>query len=362
MTPGFNSTVSDRDEVILIGGGAGALSLELLPLREGVARAFVRASPRNLKLSEGDIRRLSDQLSSRPYAKILVQDNRKGLLRKALGSAGWDITRAIDPRVGRHRSMVTTYDMPLDEELVDSDGARPDLANTSHMHGLSIDVGNRRAWAFYTDDGETARVISEKERRQGFLAASANEDLFEAAECLVRFLASTGKSWAVFSSDLGRFVRKYDPVSMYRMALERPKAFDHKVEPISRENRKEAVRLFSEYYDESTFESAFRLRRYRTDKHYSVYVVNGGFVITRLEGETGLIFDIYVTPVKQGTGLGTELMRCALTDLAGKVTSCYLHTSYPRAKRLYEKFGFRTVYTQLGIRLDEIVLQRPRAR
>ncbi len=55
-------------------------------------------------------------------------------------------------------------------------------------------------------------------------------------------------------------------------------------------------------------------------------------------------------------------MRCALTDLAGKVSSCYLLTSYPRAKHLYEKFGFRTVYSQLGIRLDELALEPPSAK
>jgi hypothetical protein len=55
-------------------------------------------------------------------------------------------------------------------------------------------------------------------------------------------------------------------------------------------------------------------------------------------------------------------MRCGITDLAGKVSACYLHTSYPRAKRLYEKYGFRTVYSQLGLRLDEISLKPPSAR
>jgi hypothetical protein len=52
-------------------------------------------------------------------------------------------------------------------------------------------------------------------------------------------------------------------------------------------------------------------------------------------------------------------MRAALTSLSAKVSSVYLHTSYPRAKALYEKFGFRTSYSQLAIRLDEIALTPP---
>jgi ribosomal protein S18 acetylase RimI-like enzyme len=194
------------------------------------------------------------------------------------------------------------------------------------------------------------------------MVAKETDDLFEAGDCLVRFLAASRKSWAVFSTDLGRFIRKFDPTTMWRMVLERPVAYEHRCEALSSRNRSQAVKLFSEYYDESTMQSMFRMRRFRTDRNYSIHLIQGGFVITRLEGDTGLIFDIYVTPSRQGEGLGTELMRCALTDLAGKVSSCYLHTSYPRAKHLYEKFGFRAVYSQLGIRLDELALEPPSAK
>ena len=83
-------------------------------------------------------------------------------------------------------------------------------------------------------------------------------------------------------------------------------------------------------------------------------------MINFLNGETGLIYDIYVSPTTQGHGLGKELMKCALTDFVGRAKSVYLHTSYPRARQLYEGFGFKIVHTQLGIRLDEIVLTPPR--
>jgi ribosomal protein S18 acetylase RimI-like enzyme len=353
---------SARDDVIVVRDGQGTVSLELMPLREGVARAFLRFSPRNVKLSEAGAKRLSDELCSRPYSRILVQDSRKRILRKTLQTSGWKARLAIDPSLKNQCSIVTTYDIPIDETLIDSSGETPDISTTSFMSGISIDLEGRKAWAFYTDDGETARVVAEKERRQGMLVASSSEDMFEAADSLVSFLAATKKSWAVFSSDLGRYIRKFDPTVMWRMVLDRSTPYQHSGVPVSAKNKAEAVRLFSEYYDESALQASFRLRRYRTDRNYAVYVIDGGFVITRLDGDTGLIFDIYVTPSKQGQGLGAELMRCGLTDLAGKVSSCYLHTSYLRAKRLYEKFGFRTTYSQLGIRLDEIALTPPSAR
>lgn len=356
------SATGQRDDAIIVKGNEGALSLELMPLREGVARAFLRFSPRNLKLSGPSIKRLSDELRARPYSRILVQDSKRNLLEKTLSAVGWKMGPAINPNMNRRCALVTTYDIPIDEHLRDSNGAVPSISGTSELNGIRVDISERKAWAFYTDDGETARIVSEGPRKQGLMVAKETDDLFEAGDCLVRFLAASKKSWAVFSTDLGRFIRKFDPTTMWRMVLEQPVAYEHRCEALSSRNRSQAVKLFSEYYDESTMQSMFRLRRFRTDRNYSIHMIQGGFVITRLEGDTGLIYDIYVTPSRQGEGLGAELMRCALTDLTGKVSSCYLHTSYPRAKHLYEKFGFKTVYSQLGIRLDEIALEPPSAK
>ena len=349
-----------RDDVVLVKDAYGAVSVELMPVKEGIARGFLRFSPRNVKPSQGSVNAFGEELSGRSYHTILIQDSKRHLLRKMLGQSGWRIEMAIPGKVAQHCSMVTTYDLPLDENLMDSNGDKPDITHTSDMHGIEVDLGGRKAWAFYTDDGESARVVSEGERRQGMLVATDSEDMALVADCLVRFLAFAGRPWAVFSMDMGRFVRQFHPITMLRMVCDRPKPFEHRCEPAASSNKKALTGLFSEYYDESTMQAMLRLRRYRGNRNLSIDFLDGGFVITKLEGDTGLIFDIYVTPARQGEGIGKELMKCGLTSLAGKASSVYLHTSYPRAKRLYESFGFRTVYSQLGIRLDEIALHPPR--
>ncbi len=347
-----------REDVITVSDSDGAVSLELMPVRDRVARAFLRQSPRMPRLSEDSVRRLIAELDSRPYDRILVLDSTKGLIGKLVEGTGWKAKRAIPSVMDEKCASVTSLDLPMDEGLIDSDGMRPDLTGTSIMSGIEVSVGDGKAWAFYTEDAEQARVISERERRQGLLVAKRPTDMFVVADCLVRHLASSGKSWAVFSVDMGRYVRKFDPITMVRMSLDGPRGFEHSAVPASEGSKSELLRLFSEYYDESMFQSRFRLRKFRADDNYSVFVVEGGFVINRLEGDTGLIYDIYVSPAHQGQGLGSELMKCALTEFVGRVSTCYLHTSYPRARRLYEKFGFKTVYTQLGIRLDELALER----
>ena len=348
-------------DVIIIKGGEGTLTLELMPLREGVARAFLRESPHGLKLTRASIYELDQELRKRPYGKIIVQDAKKKLLAKALRQVGWTISDNIPNDMRGDCALVTTFDLPIDDRLADSEGRPVNLSSMQELTGISINVsGGRKAWAFYTEDAETARIITEEERRQGMFVASEPKDIFVAADCLVRFLAAAKKKWVVFSADLGRFIRVFDPTIMWRMTLEGPKPFDHSAKRFSEEDKGALLKLFSEYYDESLLQSRFRLRRFRADKQFSIYTLDGGFIINHVNGETGLIYDIYVSPTRQGQGLGKELMKCALTDFVGRATSVYLHTSYPRARLLYEQFGFRIVHTQLGIRLDEIVLTPPR--
>ena len=354
------STSSDNDtDVLVVNTPRGSLSMEFVPVRDGVARAFLRNSPRALSLHRDDCELLSRRLSSKAYQSFKVQDNKKRLLGRSLGPLGWGVSRAISDEMGRDCTICTPSDLPLDPELCDENGCKIELRGTEAMVGIGIDLGGRKAWAFYTDDGETARIATGQDRRQGMLVAYDNADLTEAVGCLLRFLVASKKNWAVFSEDLGRYVRPYDPGTMWRMVLERPTSYDHKAKPLSRENKKMATALFAEYYDEPTLMAMLRLKRFSSDPHYSIYLVDGGFVIVRMDGETGLIYDIYVTPSKQGEGLGGELMRCALTQLAGRASTAILHTSFPRAKNMYEKFGFKATFSQLTLRLDETVLTRP---
>ena len=351
-----------KGDVASVRDGESAVSVELMPLREGVARGFLRMSPRNPKLSESAFHMLSEELRSRGFSRLLVQDSRKRILRRTLVGQGWTAVNAVETHLVKPCRSVAPYDVPLDEKLIDDKGSKADLTGTTHMSGIRIELDGRQAWAFYTNDGEAARIVSDGERKQGLLVASDNDDMFEAADCLVRYLAATRKSWAVFSMDLGRFIRQYDPMVMWRMVLEQPRPYEHKARPYGASDRRAIVNLFSEYYDEPSLNSRMRLRAFMADKNYSIQVVEGGFVIVRFENETGLIFDIYVTPSHQGEGLGGELMRAALTSLTGRVSSVYLHTSYPRAKSLYEKFGFKTTYSQLSIRLDEVAFTPPPSR
>jgi len=358
----MSPTSDSRENVIVVRCERGAVSFEFMPIGENVSRGFLRFSPRNLTLPEQSASELSSAMVRRGFNKIIVGDNKKGVLKRALRPNGWSVERAIPLGTDRRSSAATAFDMPLESHLVDLTGTQLDASGAGQLNGIRVDLGGRKGWAFYGEEGSVARVISEPERRQGFLAAESPDDMFEVADALVRHLANRRKEVAVFSVDYGRFIRKFNPVEMWRMVLDRPVGYDHSVKPVGSSNKRMAAKLFSEYYDESLVQAILRLRKFRADSSYATFAVDGGFAVTRLEGDSGLIYDIYVTPAKQGEGIGEELMRCALTSLVGRVSSVYLHTSYPRAKRMYEKFGFKTSHTQLGVWLYESVLTPPTAR
>ncbi len=306
--------------------------------------------------------KLSESLTETGYSRIIARDNRHSTLGNALSGRGWQVGPAVGAHSRQKYNMVTTQDLPLDEELIDEHGRPPGLANTAHMVGLRVELGTRDVWAFYTDEGETARIVTDSEHKLGMLIATSKEDVGLAADHLVRFLVTAKKKWAVFSPDLLEYVAHLHPANAVRMELEDPPQFEHSVEPLSKVNRGRAATLFSEYYDENRLSAMMRLRRYARDRTFSVHVADGGFVILRHEGDAGLVFDIYVTPSEQGEGMGNELMRCALNTVSERSSKVYLRTSYPRARALYEKFGFRQTSSRLVVRLDEVLLTRAPSR
>ncbi len=349
-------------DVVEVRTSGGVVSAEMADLAPGTSRAYVRTSPRGLRLSAEDSRALFRAFEAHGSQVVYSHDSRRRLLRKAGSQAGWSVERAVPPDVQHPHSIVSSHDLPLDEDLVDEHGRTPDLFNSGHMMGLSVDVGPRKAWAFYTDEGTTARVVSEESRRWGMFVCYDPSDIQAASDTLLAFLSSARKTWAVYSRNFEDLVAPYHPALLSRMVLDRPTQHDHCAVPLGRAHRKAVAALFSEYYDEHIINSMVRLRTFEASRDFTVHVVDGGFVVLKTEGDRGLIYDIYVTPSRQGQGLGDELLRCAASHFAGRTESIYLHTSYPRARRLYEKHGFREDYSHLAIRLDEQVMSASPSR
>ena len=343
-------------DVVSISAPEGTTSIELAPLGDEIGRAFISCSPRALTLSDKWSWKLSRSLAETGYQQLLARDNRRATLSSALSGRGWESGPALEPLPGTKCVIVTTHDLPLDENLIDESGRNLELANTEHMVGVRVRLDDRDAWAFYSDEGETARIVTDSQHRLGMLVATDPEDLPLAAYHLVRFLQTARKRWVVFSPDLGDHIAHLHPARASLLELHGPTDYEHSVRPVSKETRGSVVSLFSEYYDEGRLGAMARLRRFVRDETLSVHVTDGGFVIVRDEGDSGLVYDIYVTPSRQGEGIGDELMRCALSEISKRSKRAYLRTSYPRARRLYEKFGFSESSHRLVVRLDETLI------
>ncbi|HIH00828.1 TPA: GNAT family N-acetyltransferase [Thermoplasmata archaeon] len=349
-------------DIVSVSAPEGTASIELAPAEGDIARAFIHCSPRALTLSDKWSWKLSRSLAEAGYRELLARDNRRSTLSGALSGRGWKSTAAVSPLPGSKCVMATTHDLPLDENLIDERGRSLDLLNTEHMVGVRVALDDRDAWAFYSDEGETARVVTDSPRRLGMLVVTDPDDLPLVADHLVRFLVTARKRWVVFSPDLAAHIAHLHPARASLLELHEPIDYEHSVKPVSKETRGSVVDLFSEYYDEGRLSAMMRLRRFVRDKTLSVHATDGGFVIVRDEGDSGLVYDIYVTPSRQGEGIGDELMRCALSEISKRSKRAYLRTSYPRARRLYEKFGFSESSYRLVIRLDEMLISKTPSR
>lgn len=84
---------------------------------------------------------------------------------------------------------------------------------------------------------------------------------------------------------------------------------------------------------------------------YVVYVAMendrlAGFVVISLNGDfAGYIKSICVAPELRGTGIGTELIHFAESQIFGEHPNMFLLSSSfnPRARALYERLGYRVV-------------------
>ena len=81
-------------------------------------------------------------------------------------------------------------------------------------------------------------------------------------------------------------------------------------------------------------------------------VLLGGAGIGAMEGEDGVceLQKLYCVPAARGTGVGAALLHRALAFAAGRYRRCNLETleNMLRARRFYEKHGFRRTEERLG--------------
>lgn len=120
------------------------------------------------------------------------------------------------------------------------------------------------------------------------------------------------------------------------------------IAPLDRMHFEEAVRVYGAAFDEPYPQAAF-LDLLDTNGSVALMACDGptavGFVIVRIILDEAEIISVGVDPIRQGQGIGAQLMHAAMAFAAKKAAALYLEVGAdnPAALHLYLKLGFEHI-------------------
>ncbi|HDP97055.1 MAG TPA: N-acetyltransferase [Euryarchaeota archaeon] len=343
--------------------GRSHLSIEMSGDRGGAARLFTALSGSSFMPAKSDLGRIEAALSGLDASQAEFEDVGKALLRRALGKMNFKAEQKPRPQRYSRISWLRPNgpDLPGEFEIF---GVHPDVdaRAKSGMRRMRLrHAGKEIGEMLFTDYGRFARCKSNESGMEGFCRCRSHEELSEIFTVAYRALGSEGKRYLIFGSEFADYLDCVHPFPLWHMALESPTDLDHRCRAASKADADLLARLTSEYED-SPQQTALRgVSRRLLDPSFK-YVLSGngeGFALLKFkEGAEGLLHDLFVTPSQQGRGFGEQLVRASLSMMSSTCIRIHLNTIYPRALRLYTKYGFRIDYTDHCVALDQVIMSR----
>ena len=217
----------------------------------------------------------------------------------------------------------------------------------------------------FTDFGRFARAKANDFGSEGFGVVREGREPSELLLSLVGEMRREKKRYLILGPEYAEHCGPVHPFPLWHMVSSSHGSYGHGCRVASGTDLKELAKLVSEYEDidpdialdsvtKSYFNPAFR---------FILPPQGGGFSLIKfMDGARGMINDLYVTPAMQGKGIGDELTRASIDLLSESCLTIQLNTIYPRAMRLYEKYGFKTVYEDSCVALNQTAMVRQAAR
>jgi GNAT superfamily N-acetyltransferase len=164
------------------------------------------------------------------------------------------------------------------------------------------------------------------------------------------------KRYLILGPEYSAASKSVHPFPLWHLIISPPGEFKHGCRFAAESDLGILVKLTSEYEDSDSKTALGRvMKNFQSPSfRYLLTPGNEGFALIRfMEAAEGMINDVYVSPQHQGRGVGDELTRAALTALSKNCLNIHLNTIYPRAKRLYERYGFKIQYEDLCVALNQ---------
>ena len=339
------------------------LSIEPYRQEDGDLRLFKEASGKSFSSDSKTNGRLVGFLSPLGADRVVFEDTRKSLLQKLLKRSGYRRTETFESQKG------TKLDWPRwGEKAPDGEGlfgvgnvwnVRP--GHSFRMMAVADKVGPVGEMVF-TDYGRFARAKANEFGTEGFGRVHAGRPPSKVLSALAVKMLDEGKRYLILGPEYAEFVRPVHPFPLMHMGSSSQKKHGHSCRPATASDLNKLAKLVSEYEDIERSEALASVTRSFNNPAFRFLLPpnEDGFALIRfMDGAQGMVNDLYVTPASQGRGVGDDLTRASIDQLSECCIDIRLNTIYPRARRLYEKYGFKVIYQDFCVALRQTVMVAP---
>lgn len=355
-----------RIPVLVMDDAKGRACISIEPFRQGDGdlRLFKEVSGGGFSSDDRSIKRLSDFLRSMAADRVIFEDTRKSLLSKLLRKSGYRRVKVYGSQKGSKVSWPSwNGQVPQGEALFGvAEGWRLPAGHTFRRMCLS-DRGGAVGEMLFTDFGRFARAKANEFGSEGFGFALGGRSPSLLLQALVGELLKEGKRYLILGPEYADFVQPVHPFPLWHMGSSSQGSYDHGCRPAGGSDLSTLAKLVSEYEDIDRSAALSNVTRtfYNPSFRFLLPPNNDGFSLIRfMEGAQGMINDLYITPASQGKGIGDDLTRASIDLLSESCISTRLNTIYPRARRLYEKYGFKVIYQDFCVALKQSLMAAPR--
>jgi GNAT superfamily N-acetyltransferase len=333
------------------------LSIEPSLQEDGSIRLFKEFSGTSFSPNEESDERLVAFLEGIEAKKIIFEDTRKALLAKLLKRIGYRFTKTYEfPRGIKVRWRA--WNEPTSPDMrylgIEETWQAP-ICQSSRRLSLS-DKDGAIGEIVFMDYGRFVRAKANRFGSEGFGLVERGRDPSILLTSLAREMVKERKRYLILGPEYSVISKPVHPFPLWHMTISRQGEYRHGCRFASDSDAGILANLTSEYED-SDIKTAFArvMKNYQNPSfRYLLAPGNEGFALIRfMEAAEGMINDVYVSPQHQGKGVGDELTRGAITALSKNCLNIHLNTIYPRAKRMYERYGFKIQYEDLCVALNQ---------
>lgn len=344
--------------------GKACLSIEPFRQEDGDLRLFKEVSGSSFSSNYDVIDRFKRFLQSVGAERVVFEDTRKATLYKLLRKTGYRRAKTYESRRGAFADW-PSWGSEVPEGATTfgtSEGLQPPSGQKFRRMRLS-DKDGKVGEIFFTDFGRFARAKANEFGTEGFgFTYDGRPPSALLLELAVQLLEQ-GKRYLILGPEYAEFVSPVHPFPLWQMGTSSMHEYDHGCRPAVGSELNALAKLVSEYEDIPRSAALSNVTRcfYNPSFRFILPPDNNGFSLIRfMEGAQGMINDLYVRPSSQGKGIGEDLTRASLDMLSESCIGIRLNTIYPRARKLYEKYGFKVVYQDYCVALRQRIMSAPR--